>query len=199
MDTNQIIKDLGLIRARRKHYIWESFMRKYNCDVICEIGIRTGHNFLEMIRHNPSVAVAVDSWIDDGEIFRNDGGFSQLMLDQQYEDFSKSVADKPFVKIYREYSFDAVKHFENNYFDLIYIDGDHSYEGCLRDITDWYPKVKKGRFLVGDDYRGDVMRVKFKEHIKIRFGVIQAVQEFAKKNNLQFHLLPNCGWSIIKV
>ena len=142
-------------------------MRKYGLNVICEIGGQVGENFADFIRHNPTLAVAVDSWIDDGVISRNDGGYSQKVLNQQYEYFKNMVSDKPFVKIYREYSFDAVKHFEDNYFDLVYIDADHTYEGCLRDITDWYPKVKKSGFLLGDDYR--IYRAK---HTGVRFGVM---------------------------
>lgn len=199
MSSDEIVEDLKLTRAQRRHYKWEPFMRKYNCDVICEIGVQRGLNFNEMIRHKPKVAVAVDSWIDDGVLFRNDSGFSQEALDGMYEDFKKQMSDKPFVKIYRKYSFEAVKHFDDNYFDLIYIDGDHSYEGCLRDIEDWYPKLKKGGFLVGDDFRDDEMRVTLKKYIKFHFGVIQSVNEFTKKNNLKFHELTNNGWCIIKM
>ncbi len=193
MSANQIFKDLSQIRSSKRRYIWESFMRKYNCGIICEVGVCKGTNFREMIKHNPKLAVAVDSWIVDGQVSRNDGGYTQEMLNQQYEEFIRSMSDKQFVKIYRKYSFDAVKLFEDSYFDLIYIDADHSFEGCLRDIEDWYPKVKKGGFLLGDDYR-----IYEGRRPGIKFGVIEAVNEFAKKNNLEFFKLPNYGWGIVK-
>lgn len=190
MDPNQVIEDLHKVRWKRGPYIWEPFMRKYNCGIICEIGVQKGVNFAKMIRHNPKIAVAVDSWIDDGVNGRNEGRSSQETLNAVFEEFKKSVADKPFVKIYREYSFDAVKHFEDNYFDVVYIDADHTYEGCFRDINNWYPKVKRGRFLLGDDYRESEYRVSF--------GVIEAVNTFAKKNNLEFFELRHFGWGMIK-
>lgn len=190
MDISQVIADLQKVRWKRGPYVWEPFMRKYNCDIVCEVGVQKGVNFAEMIRHNPSIAVAVDSWIDDGVIGRNEGRSSQTILDAVYEGFKKSVADKPFVSIYREYSFEAVKRFADDYFDLVYIDADHTYEGCFRDINDWYSKVKTGRFLLGDDYRESNYRVKF--------GVIEAVNEFAKTNNLDFFVLRHYGWGIIK-
>jgi hypothetical protein len=146
-----------------------------------------------MIKKNPTLAVAVDSWIDDGLVSRNDGKFSQEELDKQYQDFISSVSDKPFVKVYRKYTFDAVKRFKDNIFDLIYVDADHSYEGCLRDIEDWYPKVKKGKFLIGDDYMPYEGR-----HKDIKFGVIEAVNEFVTKNNLRLFEVRNHGWAIIK-
>ena len=168
-------------------------MRKYNCNVICEIGVCQGVNFELMIKHNPRLAVAIDSWINDGVISRNDVAFSQAELDEQYQTFKNEVADKPFVKIYREYSFNAVRHFKDNYFDFIYIDADHTYNACLKDIEDWYPKVKGGRFLLGDDYRVATLRT------GVKFGVIEAVKTFTQKNNLSFFELPRYGWGMIKV
>ena len=48
--------------------------------------------------------------------------------------------------------------------DLVYIDGDHSYEGCKRDITLYGPHARK--IICGDDYTD-----------REGFGVIQAVSE----------------------
>lgn len=168
-------------------------MRKYNCDVICEIGVCQGINFREMIKHNPKLAIAIDSWKNDGVISRNDVNFSQQELDEQHNTFKNEMADKPFVKIYREYSFDAVRHFKDNYFDFVYIDADHTYGACLKDIEDWYPKVKKGRVLVGADYRVAKLRM------GVEFGVIEAVEAFAQKNNLSFFELPRYGWGMVKI
>ena len=198
MKSDEIIKDLQTVRKEKSYNDWKLFMLKYYCDIICEVGVCRGENFREMIKHNPKLAVAIDSWIKDGNIYRNDGGYSQEVLDQQYEDFAESVSDKPFVKIYREYSFDAVKHFKDNYFDLVYIDADHSYEGCLKDIKDWYPKVKKGKFLLGDDYRESYYIPHNGRRPGIKYGVIEAVNTFVTENNLEFFLLPRYGWGIIK-
>lgn len=184
---------LQAVRSQRGIYVWKAFMKKFRCDYVCELGVFSGANFRRMIEHSPKVAVAIDSWTDDGIISRNDGGFSQIILDKLYEDFTLSMTDKPFVKIYREYTFDAVKHFKNNYFDVVYIDADHSYQGCLRDINNWFPKVKRGRFLLGDDYR-----IYQGRRPGVTFGVIEAVGKFAKENNLKFFLLPHYGWGIIK-
>lgn len=193
MGLNQVVGGLRKVRRIKKHYTWEPFMRKYNCSIICEVGVCRGDNFREMIKHIPKVAVAIDSWIDDGVVSRNDGGYSQEELNKQYDDFKKSMSNKPFVQIYRQYSFDAVKKFPDNYFDVVYIDADHSYEGCLRDIKDWYPKVKAGRFLLGDDYR-----IYEGKRSGVTFGVIEAVNAFTQKNNLNFFELPHYGWGIIK-
>ena len=46
--------------------------------------------------------------------------------------------------------------------DFAFIDGDHSYAGCLRDIRAWAPKVRAGGWLSGHDFahpdQGEVER-----------------------------------------
>ena len=192
MDIPNTVKDLLSLEIVRKKRVWKPFMEKYDCQIICELGVFKGENFDLMIEHSPKEAVAIDAWLMDGTISRNDMGFTQDELDNQYHKFASKMASKPFVKIHREHTFEAVKHFKDNYFDLIYIDADHTYEGCLKDITGWYPKVKPGRFLIGDDYRNAITRT------GVEFGVIEAVTQFTNANNLMVYELPRYGWVIIK-
>jgi len=192
-NTPQSIIDLRKLPIVQKKRKWKFFMEKYNCQTITEIGVFRGENFQLMIEHNPKEAIAVDHWNNDGIPARMDSGYSKEILEEMYQNFKKSVIDKPFVRICREYTFDAVEHFSDEHFDLIYIDADHSYEGCLRDIVDWYPKIKKGGFIIGDDYR----HYKTK-YTGVVFKVIEAVNDFAKKYNLQVYELPRYGWAIIK-
>jgi cephalosporin hydroxylase len=56
--------------------------------------------------------------------------------------------------------------------DLVYVDGDHSYEGCKRDVEMYRPKARK--ILCGDDYSE-------------RFpGVIQAADEIGAQHDGPF-------------
>jgi hypothetical protein len=201
MDSNEVKERIECIKSLYIHRwrYWKPYMVKYNCDVVCEIGIRTGGNFMKMIEHNPKVAVAVDCWTDDGVVGRNDTCYNQEGLDFQYNQFKEAMADKPFVKICRAYSFDAVKEFPDEYFDFLFIDGDHTYEGISRDLVDWYPKMKSGGTFLGHDYYR--RRVKAKNGQIIKFGVIEAVNEFVEKNNIKnfsFTEYPNPIWIIIK-
>ena len=147
---------------------------------------------MRMIDHRPKMAVAIDCWIDDGVPARNDIGLNQKGLDLQYETFRPLVDFKPYVKICRGYTFDVVKEFPDEYFDFIYIDADHTYEGCKRDMDDWYPKLKHGGFLIGDDYRRSANKL----HIK--FGVIEAVKDFTMEHHLSFFMLPLWNWGLVK-
>lgn len=187
------IRYLQGLKFHRERRLWDKFMQRYNCQRIVEIGVHQGENFRRMIEHKPELAVAVDAWLNDGVAARNDVGYSQEKLDQIYEQFKLDMASRPNVQIYKEYTFDAAKHFPDGYFDLIYIDGDHSYVGCSKDLEAWYPKVKHGGFLTGDDYNDYRAPV-----TGVVFEVVQAVNEFASRENLNVYELPSHGWAIIK-
>ncbi|OGM55877.1 hypothetical protein A3F62_01480 [Candidatus Woesebacteria bacterium RIFCSPHIGHO2_12_FULL_44_11] len=192
MVTPDAIVDLRNLAIKNKKRVWRPFMEGYHCQAICELGVRNGQNFDLMIKHHPQLAVAVDIWRDDANTAHNDAGFSQTALDRQYQNFTKRMRGKPFVRIYRGYTDQASAHFPNNSFDFIYVDADHSYNGCLMDLQNWYPKVKKNRFLIGDDYRNDLVNP------RVDFGVVAAVNNFAKDNKLTVYRLPRWGWAIIK-
>ena len=56
------------------------------------------------------------------------------------------------VHVHRMASDDWFSKQEDNYFDWVYLDGDHSYAGVLRDLYNSLRVVKKGGLILGDDY-----------------------------------------------
>lgn len=77
--------------------------------------------------------------------------------------------------------------------DFIYIDGNHSYNYVIDDLNNWYPKLKKGGILIGDDYvdlddtkrneNGDVF-IQWSPNCFGHYGVKKAFTEFIQKNNI---------------
>lgn len=69
--------------------------------------------------------------------------------------------------------------------DLVFVDGDHSYEGCKGDIEGWLPCIKSGGFMAVHDYQkerlfheGDSQEfLDDRPHPKPWPGVNQAVDE----------------------
>ena len=49
-------------------------------------------------------------------------------------------------------SIQASQLYKDESLDFVFIDADHAYESVLSDIQAWYPKVKIGGILAGDDY-----------------------------------------------
>jgi predicted O-methyltransferase YrrM len=69
------------------------------------------------------------------------------------------------------------------FFDWIYVDGDHTYEGVKRDIAAAAPRVKPGGMLVFNDYA--VWSVSSMH----RCGVARAVNEFALREKWKMRYL----------
>jgi hypothetical protein len=85
--------------------------------------------------------------------------------DVLYDTVKAKYADRADrIEILRLRSQDAAQLVPNG-LDLVYIDANHAYEGVKSDIESWYPKVRSGGIISGDDYH-------------YYPGVVQAVDEF---------------------
>jgi len=71
----------------------------------------------------------------------------------------------------------------DNYFDVIYIDGDHRYEGVIRDIEASAPKLKTDGVFIFNDY------AVWSPASMFHCGVARAVNEFCLKNPYKFRYL----------
>lgn len=74
--------------------------------------------------------------------------------------------------------------------DLIFVDGEHSYEGCKGDIEAWLPHVKPGGLLVVHDYRkANIPPTTDGPHPKDWPGVDRAVDELLlEKYDIVLHV-----------
>jgi predicted O-methyltransferase YrrM len=87
---------------------------------------------------------------------------------QEYDEFLKNAKDcgvSEFIEPIRATSEVASKLFSDDTFDFLFIDGSHEYEDVKADLGFWYPKLKGGGIIAGDDYD------------PAHPGVIQAVDE----------------------
>lgn len=56
------------------------------------------------------------------------------------------------VNTIKKWSDEAVVDIENNFYDMIFIDGNHGFDFVQRDIINYAPKLKDGGILCGHDY-----------------------------------------------
>lgn len=98
----------------------------------------------------------VDTWEGSEEhIDRGSSTFEPLLLikDGLYNEFLKNIRPiKSVINPIRSTSIEASKLYEDNSLDFVFIDGAHDYLSVKEDIEYWYPKVKKGGYISGDDY-----------------------------------------------
>ena len=92
-------------------------------------------------------------------------------VDQDFHKFLEHIGSK--IHHTAKKSQDVYDQFETESMDVIYIDGDHSYEQVKDDLSFALRVIKKKGFICGHDYS--------EQHP----GVKQAVNEFLKDNNLE--------------
>ena len=141
----------------------EQLLQAMPSHAICaEIGVWEGDFSRRMLdRTQPAKLHLIDPWRYEQDITYKDSlyggqiGGSQAHLDAVYARVCKRFAPEIAagqVRIHRDDSHTACEQFEDEYFDWIYIDGNHLYEFAIRDLRLYYRKVKPGGFLTGDDY-----------------------------------------------
>ena len=91
--------------------------------------------------------------------------------------------------VMRRFSESVAQEFPNNHFDFIYIDAGHEYRNVLRDARMWWPKLKSGGMLAGDDFADMTDTLpKLNIHSGAGFGVKSAVAKFAREVGSPFFL-----------
>ncbi len=71
--------------------------------------------------------------------------------------------------------------------DFVFIDGDHSLEGCYTDIKEYYAITKEGGLVSGHDYH-------YEEQGKGRVSVTEAVEQFRKERKLFLNVGEHSVW-----
>ena len=113
----------------------------------------------------------IDRWSTYSEYERSgDEAGKMTRYDQRVFDNAEKLAMSETEKyqkrriVIKSDSVKAADKIKDNSLDLVFIDGDHSYEGVKRDIEAWLPKIKKGGWISGHDYT--------------RKGVAEAVSDY---------------------
>jgi len=104
-----------------------------------------------------------------------------------YKQYNQNVIDcgvRNYIIDIQKPSLEAVNDFEDNSIDFIFIDGDHHYNAVSKDFKVWYPKIKNGGVMAGHDITHQ--------------GVKRALEEFCKKNNIDYKLVSKSSWKIKK-
>jgi len=130
--------------------------------IVAEVGVQTGEFSRSILNIcSPSKIHLIDIDLSSHSI---------------HEKFGKEINEE-IVQLHEEDSSSAIKKFPDRYFDFIYIDGDHSYDGIKKDIMAGKSKVKEDGFLIFNDYT-------YWSPVEcMEYGVIQAVNELCLEDD----------------
>jgi len=114
-----------------------------------EIGIERGLYSEQLCNANPDLKLyCIDAWTAYKGYREH---VSQDKLDGFLEETKKRLS--PYgCNVIKAFSMDAVKAFEDESLDFVYIDGNHEFQQTTNDIAEWSKKVRKGGIISGHDY-----------------------------------------------
>lgn len=151
--------------------------------ICAEVGVMYG-DFSKLILQTmrPSVFYAIDAFEFSDIWGRTDFADSHLSHLEWYErEFSKEIrAGK--LKTVKGYSWNALETFDDDYFDFIYLDADHSFDSAMRDVEVIRQKIKNGGIIAFNDYTLH----NFWEpgtHAGAYYGVVPAVNKLVNETN----------------
>lgn len=165
-------------RAAKRDFLFEVLPRG---GTVIEVGVFDG-DFSERILalNEPRKLHLVDPWFtkDDGSLY--DGPTQQFnsakqaadALESQYQHVTRRFAAEIAagrIEVHRTLSHLAAPQFPDEHFDWIYVDASHFYDDVKVDLQAFWPKLKRGGYMAGDDYD----RRGIWEH-----GVTRAIDEF---------------------
>lgn len=152
--------------------------------IVAEIGVFKG-DFSKIIldKLNPKELHLIDLF--HGEMCSGDKDGNNIVwtnLEDEYLKLQKIYENNHSIFLHKGLSGEILLNFTDGYFDLIYIDGDHSYEGVKKDLELAYYKIKKGGYICGHDYSNQTFP-----------SVVNAVDEFCKNKDLKIDFLTEDG------
>lgn len=108
---------------------------------IVEIGALDGETTKAMSLFASVPMYAIDPIIPDSMDINLVGSRQKILANMSHYKMFTFIED---------FSFNAVKTF-SGIFDMLFIDGDHSYEAVSRDAKDWIPLLKEGGYVIFHD------------------------------------------------
>lgn len=151
--------------------------------VCAEIGVMTGAFSHEILSTHPRELHLIDHWLFEEHTNKSYGSriTGQAEMDEVYDFARHRFADQESVFIHRKSSHEAAADFADEFFDFVYIDGNHSYDFIKKDMLFYLPKLKVGGLLAGDDvkwsYKGKPVQ--------------KAVNELKKDPRVKFIMVKN--------
>jgi len=128
---------------------WINTIRPTSEMRIIEIGSYVGESTMIFADRFKEV-VSVDPYINDYDL--DDAACHHAPFNKVYEQFIRNTLSIPNIKSIKETSENAFSILKDQQWDMVYIDGLHTFEGVSYDIEHYKSIIKPGGFVCGHDY-----------------------------------------------
>jgi hypothetical protein len=112
-----------------------------------EIGVEQG-KFTEVLCKAGLEVYAIDAW----QAYK---GYRDHVNQKKLDGFLEKVKERVALyhcNVMKAFSMDALKDFNDESLDFVYIDANHSFRHAADDIHEWSKKIRKGGIVSGHDY-----------------------------------------------
>jgi len=126
-----------------------TMFRDLGYKVGAEIGVETGKYSEVLLKTNPDLTLhCIDSWQSYDDYI---DGINMKDQDVSFREAQERLKGCR-VNFIKEFSMRALRRFENESLDFVYIDANHNLPYVMDDIIQWEKKVKHGGVVAGHDY-----------------------------------------------
>lgn len=153
--------------------VWKGQSAAGMCELIYKSGKRIKFDAIDWFRGSQEHENMVGVFPESLPVEERENWLYQHCLDNL-----KPGIDLGLVNVIKANSLDAVKMYEDNSLDFVFLDASHEYEDLLPELDLWWNKLKPGGVFGGHDY-GNWSFV----------GVARAVNKFAEQNDLVVHYI----------
>ena len=149
--------------------------------VVAELGVQRGFytdSYLYTAKKNKKYYL-VDTW-EQRKNYSDAANVDNEEQNIRYNHAMKRLA--PYRKrtelvVLRNFTTDAALLVPDNSIDFIYVDARHDYCGVTEDLESWFPKLKLGGIMAGDDY------LTSKEHLYLKKGIFDPTDDWSLCSN----------------
>ena len=164
--------------------LYNSVAQKYDnahfVEIGCWKGRSTSYMGVEIINSKNKIK------FDVVDTFRGSAEHGNVDSDKLFNEFTTNTEPvrSAINTVHKMTSLQASELYADNSLDFVFIDASHDYTNVLADIKAWYPKIKFGGTMSGDDYCSDWR------------GVVDAVNEYFGAKNIKVYGTQH--WAIVK-
>lgn len=129
-------------------------INEFNLNAVAEIGVYKGDFAKQLLEKSNGIKTytMIDPWRNLSDWNKPCNKDNNSFENFYKETINKTDFAKEKRKVLRGKTTEVIDELEDESFDFVYIDGDHTLRGITIDLINFWPKLKPNGFIVGDDF-----------------------------------------------